>query len=343
MDKLDIVKIENLKHPSDVYFIRWGLTKLCNYYCDFCIQGSKSTHLADSISESKNKRFEICDKLICFIENKLEGKYKKIKVFLIGGEPTIISDFTEILERLVDCKFSGHISFHITTNLSTKSDVLLKIKEIFSKKRLYSRKLSITASYYKQFTTEEEFVSKVKIFNNKKNPIMKIINKKKNIFPIRFNIGYPLINDSDYLEFLEFKNKYKNIAYSINYIIITGYKESISDKLKDKLMLDNAKKIRVTLKDNSILYFSKTNRINLAIDGTRHFNPCGFLCDSGIHNITIDNLGNVSRCVSCSEKSIIGNILVDDINLINDKFICPSLNCGCDSYSTILNKDFNKE
>ena len=62
------------------------------------------------------------------------------------------------------------------------------------------------------------------------------------------------------------------------------------------------------------------------------------LCDSGVNNFSIGNLGNVYRCQSCSDKTVFGNILIDDINLLSDKMICPSTSCNCDYYRTIERK-----
>ncbi len=359
MKNEDIIKVENLKYQDNSFVIRWNMTRLCNYYCDFCAQGNKENHLQKSKKESSKIRRQICSNLIKFIETKLNNHYEKIYIFLIGGEITILKDFLDILERLVNCNFKGNIKFHITTNLSADVETLKKMKEIFLTKKdsEYKRTLSIVASYYKQFTTEKEFISKIKLLyvGNKlnnfiinkenlfKNRILnKIISKYIKIVEnktsnISVGISYPLLSDEDYEEFLKFKKKYRKITNSINYIIIRNYHQSISEQLKTKLSNNNYKRIEVTLKDNKKLYFSNTSKIGLKIDN-KHFNPQGMLCDSGINNLSIGNLGNVYRCPSCANKTVFGNILTDDIDLLSDKMICPSTSCNCDYYRTIERK-----
>ncbi len=359
MNNDDILKIENLKYAPNSYTIRWNITNLCNYYCDFCIQGNKEKHLKESKGESAKIRNAICDKIIYFIENKINNKYKNLYIYLIGGEITILNDFLTILEKLLKVNFNGEIEYHITTNLSADIEVYKKMRDLFLKnKSPYVRKLSIAASFYKEFTTEEEFIKKVKTiyninrfqyyvvhgrryFQSRKNFIYKFIflclsllAKKNQLIVI---ITYPLITDEDYEAYQKFKRKYEKCALTINYVIIRNYKKSISNKLKDKLSNSNRKIIKVLTKDNKIYYFSNTSKISLKIkDG--HFNPHGFLCDSGIHNLTINNLGVVSRCLSCPNQTIVGNILEDDINLLTDYLICPNNNCNCSFYKEIKNE-----
>ena len=165
MKSKDIVKVENLSVKDDVFMIRWCMTYLCNYYCDFCIQGNKSKHIENSKGESKEIREKICNNIIKFIEEKLNGKYKTIKIFLLGGEVTVLEDFVEIVKKLIQCKFKGTVKIHITTNLSIKENALNSLIEIFNKQYDYPRLLEISADFYKDFANEEEFIRKVKILS----------------------------------------------------------------------------------------------------------------------------------------------------------------------------------
>ena len=104
MNNEDILNIENLKYSSNTYVIRWNMTKLCNYYCDFCIQGDKDKHIKDSIGENKEVRHEIALKIVKFIEEKINNKYSNLHIYLIGGEVTILSDFRDIFKILLNVK-----------------------------------------------------------------------------------------------------------------------------------------------------------------------------------------------------------------------------------------------
>lgn len=365
MNNDNIKKIENLKYSSDTYVIRWNITKLCNYHCDFCIQGSKEKHIKDSIGESKEVRHEIALKLVKFIEEKLNNKYSNLHIYLIGGEVTILSDFIQIFNQLLHVKFNGDIEFHITTNLSADMKLLAEIKKSFlSVKTNYGRRLSILASYYKNFTNEAEFIKRVKLlhnnstikyyliskkqkFQNKKGRLNQLIYKYLNYLSkksmICITVGYPLVEDSDYEDYKLFKKRYFKYANSINYIIIRDYKHSISNELKETLSHSNRKRIKLTTKDGKVYYLSSTTKIGLLINKTKHFNPKGFLCDSGVNSISINSLGVVSRCPSCSPLTVTANILKEDIELLNDKIICPSLSCSCDYYHVIESRNVHEE
>lgn len=364
MNSQDILKIENIANLSNLFIIRWNITNLCNYNCDFCIQGNKEKHIQKAKGERVETREKILDNIIKFIETKLNGKYERLSIFLIGGEVTILKDFPEILKKLVNCNFEGNLKIHITTNLSTSDEVLKYMLDLFNQKYKYERVLEVSASYYKNYVTEEEFMRKVGILYEKKNLnkkiISKIFNKKKlvkiiskifykednkkkylnkiisKIEPVHVNINYPLCVDKDYDEYLKFKEKYNNKARMINYLIIRDYKLSISEDLKNRLKAKNEKeRIKVTFKDGSVFYVSHTSKICVKLDGEKYFNPNGYLCDSGINNISISTSGDISRCPTCSKETIIGNIIDEIPDIRSDKFVCKSKKCVCSFFGVI--------
>ena len=363
MKSEDIVEIENLSVIDDVFIIRWNMTYICNYNCDFCIQGNKEKHIENSKEESQETREKIVKNLVKFIETKLSKKYKKIQIFLMGGEITILKDFLDVVTKLVECKFEGAIEIHITTNLSANEEVVESLAGLFNKKNFYPRILEISASFYKNFANEEEFAKKVKLlygknnlknktvgklFNNRAlvNKLKKILGKKlynkgkkiaNKIEPVHVNINYPLCSDEDYKDYLEFVKKYNNIARKIGFIIIREYKTSISEKLKKKIdkKYYQSDMIRVTTKDNKQYSLSNTNKIGILLDGELYFNPKGYLCDAGMNNISIDNLGIVSRCSSCKKTTVIGDMKLDTIELPSEKLICQSYKCICNYYRKI--------
>jgi MoaA/NifB/PqqE/SkfB family radical SAM enzyme len=353
MKNEDIIKVENLRNKDDTFTIRWNMTKICNYHCDFCVQGNKEKHLSDSKGESAKIRKQICNKIIYFIENKLNNKFSRIKIFLIGGEITILKDFLDILEKFMNCQFEGEIVIYITTNLSASESVYKEVKRLALSKKdsKYPRKLSITASFYKTFTTEEEFIKKIKILHVEKALKLFLVSKKdffknkkiysfienleKSMSNISICIGYPLVTDDDYEEYVKFKRRNFFNANIIKHIVIRNFNKSISQQLKKKLSKNKFKLVKVTLKDNKVHYFSNTAEIGFEIEDTKHFNPNGLICDSGVYNISISNKGIISRCPSCSSKTVVGNILNGDIELSNEKFNCPSMSCNCDYYKMI--------
>lgn len=373
MKSSDIVKLENLSTKKDTYVIRWNMTYICNYCCDFCIQGDKKRHIERSRQERAQYREEICDNLITYIEKYINKKYSKLNIYLIGGEVTILNNFVSIIQRIVNCKFEGKLLVHITTNLSTSDDVLNKLVDIFSKKYDYPRILEMSASYYKKFVTEQGFMRKVAIlygnsrvneskkYNKnwvikfakkyllsdrlKKFRNMKVVKSDKlkqianKIEPIHVNINYPLCNDEDYKDYVRFRKKYANNARIISFIIIRDYKESISKKLKKKLeKFDNFKKIKVTLKNGKVIYFSDNTKMGLKLENEQYFNPQGCICDAGTKTISINAMGVVSRCTCCDKKTIIGNMKDEVLVPVTDKIVCPSKRCVCSFYTQIERK-----
>lgn len=363
MKSEDIVKVENLNRGNG-FVIRWSLTYLCNYSCDFCIQGSKQEHIEKSKDESKETRKKICDNLIKFIETKLNKNYDYIDLYLIGGEITILEDFLEIIEKIINCKFDGLIIIKITTNLSTKKEVLENLMEIVENNKKSYREIHINASYYKEFANEEEFIDKIKLLIKndkvsnaislntvfrrikklfKKYRRAKVVTKFKNkIRKMYVSIGYPLCEDSDYDQYLKFKNKLKKVTKNIHFIIIKGYKTSISEKLKKRIVKEEKqdKNIKVTFNNNEVFYCQNNNKISLKLENEQSFNSKGYICDVGLNNITISNKGDIARCVSCKEATKIGNILNWDFELPTDKIICPINKCNC-SYFKVIEKGVN--
>lgn len=357
MKSTDIIKIENLNNKNK-FIIRWQLTYFCNYYCDFCIQGNKNTHIEKSKGESVEKRTEICKNIIEFIETKLNNKYSTLNIYLIGGEVTILPDFLDIVKKLANSKFNGKIIIIITTNLSLEKSKLIELTKIFSTQFKFQRSLIVNTSFYKNFISEDDFIDKIMLLRkNKKNSkasafdffyqkFKDTLKKHEHIFnilekglnkrnKIKFSIGYPLCNDNDYREYLNFKNKYKFLSKNISCIPIKNYNDSISEKTKKEIATHSSiKNIKITLKNNKTYYCLNNNHISLILDED-FFNPVGYLCDIGINSISVNNLGIVSRCPSIKDLTIIGNFLENEISLPTDRFICQANKCNCSYYGTI--------
>lgn len=357
MRSKDIIRVENLNRGNK-FIIRWQLTYLCNYSCDFCIQGNKNMHIAKSKNENMKTRTKICDNLVKFIEKDLNKKYSTIEIYLIGGEVIVLKDFLQIVKKIVNANFDGKISIVLTTNLSLSKEKLGELIDIFTVQKKHVREIHINASYYKEFTSEEEFISKIKLLSKNKSKKMVFINSvykkmkrvvkkclssktidslKSKISKIYVTVGYPICCDNDYKDYLEFKKKYSHIIPNINFIIIKGYKTSISDALKEKIVRKEKleKNIKVTFNDSKVFYCTNNNQISLKLTNEETFNSQGYLCDIGMHNISIGNTGLISRCPSCKEKTTIGSMLEGDFKLPKEKMSCPIEYCNCSYYGVI--------
>lgn len=338
MKSTDILRVENLQMDNKTYIIRWQVTYLCNYYCDFCVQGNKEYHLQRAKGESAQIREMICRKLIILMEEQLNEKAEVIQLYMIGGEVTILKDFLPILSRLLEVKFNGMLEIHITTNLSIDIKTCKKLVIMLKGKK--NRRLTLSCSYYKEFTDEKTFFKKIDILtrrNIRQELLKKILHYRANIPKII--IGYPLSQDEDYEQYKQFIQDHMKYVDLIKYIVIRNYKTSISKSVKEKLRStkEPKKNIKVTLKDGRTEYFDENSHIGLILDNELCFQPNGFLCDIGMRNITIDPQGNMSYCTSATQETMFGNICSDTPCFLKEKMRCPAKACPCSYYSCIEN------
>lgn len=333
MNNDDIIKIESINNND--FIIRWKLTSLCNYNCSFCIQGNKQRHINESKKESIKIRENICKNLIKFIENKLNGKYKKLRIVLIGGEVTILKDFLDILEKLINCKFNNNIVINITTNASFDKLFIKKLKKIVYSKTKNMRKLNISCSFYNEYTTDKDLINKLKLLSKKS-----ILNRiySKNI--LSTSIGYPIKNNKDFNDYLVFKKKYSKYVSNINYILIRGENIKLSKKCIDIINdIENSKNkiYKVTLKNGDISYYSSMRTIGQSIKDFESFNPVNYECDSGISSFSIMTDGKVYRCVREDKRAYIGDLNETyNIELPTDMFNCKYEKCVCSYFKNII-------
>lgn len=338
MKSTDVLRIERTNSNDRMYIIRWQVTFICNYYCDFCVQGNKTTHIIHAKNESKEIRETICAKLIQYIENNLNGQADILRIYLVGGELTILNDFLQILRRIAKTKFEGIMKIHITTNMSMSIETCRKIRDIVRNEK--NRSISLTCSFYKDFTNEDEFMRKVVTLTHR-SFYERILDKLQNKVPISASIGFPLCTDQDYYDYLTFKERNYIFCSSINPIIIRDYKTSISQSIKDKLREESDEKneriIKVTWKDGTIKFFPAFYDLSLLTNEEQYFQPRDFLCDVGSRSITIDPIGNMSRCVSASGETFFGNICTENPEFISGMIRCKAKRCACHYFSLIVN------
>ena len=104
-----------------------------------------------------------------------------------------------------------------------------------------------------------------------------------------------------------------------------------------KVEKEEKKKFKVTLKDNSIKEFKSLRVIGNNIENQDSINPQGYLCDSGMYSLAIENDGQVYRCVY--KNTLIGN-LIDDykIKLPKKSFVCQAKECACSQFARKIEK-----
>ena len=338
MKSSDILRIERTNRDEWTYIIRWQMTHLCNYYCDFCIQGNREHHISRARGESTQIREKICSHLITFIEKELNSRADVLKLYLVGGEVTILPDFMTILNRLMRAKFRGEMRINITTNVSMSLEMCRRLARIATNSK--RRKLSISCSYYKEFMAEEEFIKRIKALS-KKSVYQEFLVKYLKRNNIVLTIGYPLCTDQDYAEYLCFRERNVRYASRIKGTVIRDYKTSISQSVQEKLRAQDEEKkkkaFKVTWKDGTVKYFSENVDYSLFVDEEASFQPKGFLCDVGCHLISVDPLGNMSHCATAEEQTVFGNLCDEVPKYMTAAFRCQAKRCACHYFSLIEN------
>ena len=335
----DIKRIENLSADPHVFDIRWRVTTLCNYQCDFCIQGNREEHLKQSEGESRQLRSSICGEVIRLIED-LKG-YESVKVSLIGGVLTILPDLPEILERLALCRFPGSIRFEITTNFFRDSRYFCRLCDIIQKKAgRKKRALSVGASYYSAYTDAEHFMEKLRTVceysgsgRHGKGFLGKLPGMRKN--PVFFSAGIPILNDTDYEVLMQMRSAAGDTAVSIVPIYIRNYDTHVSDETMKKLSDHAGKSIRVTDENGREFRYQNIQALGAALGDRDSFCPQGYICDAGIRSVWIDAFGNTRRCPAIGSTMRLGSLLDGSFRLLEAPQICTSDHCSCSQFGKI--------
>ena len=333
MGNKQVKSIVNLSHADlRSFVIRWQITSLCNYRCDFCVQGSREAHLEAAKVESVSIREKIADNLVNYIETKI-GKEETVELYLIGGEVTILKDFPDILRKFIDCRFKGRIIVYLTTNLSMGPDYFVSLCEMFRGKR--GRTLKISASYYRDFTTPETFCGTVlrlsPYFPLKRWPF------RKNVL---FSIGIPMIDDESWHVYNEMKKAFDKLRVSVNPIMLRDYNTNLSEEVRTRLEPQNADVGSLLV---SFIGGIKRRFMNMAQLGyylnesDRKFHPQGYYCDAGRNCISVSADGQVWRCpvLSPPESFRMGNIWDEGFSLLSSPAICDADHCSCSYFTKI--------
>ncbi len=330
-----IVNIPRLSRNSVV--IRWQVTSLCNYNCDFCIQGSREAHIRASKVESREKRKEIAECLVNYIETKVPSE-RVVELFLIGGEVTILKDFPEILGAFVNCGFRGRLIIQMTTNFSKDADYYASLRELFKGRK--NRTLKLSASYYRAYTSIETFKEKVARIG--RYSLRRKWNRFFNRTDINIFVGVPILDDESYLLLEELRGFCARYSINVSPIVIRSYTTILSENVKGllKSKTESSRKMRVSFSDGSGRYFDSIQQLGIFLeDGDGRFSPLGFYCDAGQKSFSVSPDGIVSRCPVLSENDIPGHRLgvIKDIDteLLTAPARCMSSHCSCNYFTCI--------
>ncbi len=136
----------------DLFCVSWLLGRFCNYKCSYCWPYARS--------DSKDHRSTelVLETLAEIKKQARERGFNSFHFSFSGGEPTLHPGYLEVLKKyssdVENCNFQ---SVHMTTNMSPGLGWLKKYVE--ATKDLH--RVSITASYHKEFAVKEVFADKL--------------------------------------------------------------------------------------------------------------------------------------------------------------------------------------
>ena len=136
----------------DLFCVSWLLGRFCNYKCSYCWPYARS-------DKRDHRSTELVLKTLDEIKRQArERGFNSFHFSFSGGEPTLHPGYLKLIGRYAeDVGHSNYQSIHMTSNISPGLGWFKKYVELT--KNLH--RVSITASYHKEFAKREEFADKL--------------------------------------------------------------------------------------------------------------------------------------------------------------------------------------
>jgi sulfatase maturation enzyme AslB (radical SAM superfamily) len=313
----NILEVKNISLNEDDFSIYWTMGAACNYRCSYCFQKSRNR----TMPELSEKQIE---NLIKNIENLKE---KKVKVDLVGGEPTIFAYYERIVVELE--KLDNVVNIQTETNLSKD---LHYFENLFNK-IVNKEKLTFSASYHLEFGNFDEFISKALYFN------------KNNIRIYMTIMAHPMKMEEVklLLEKLEL-NLNKNIRFQFGVVLDMGipdqrynkvdleWIESTNNQIRERYDKEN-NGIIIKYKCKEQIYEEKTTSRMAIAKGMNVFKD--MKCAAGVEMIRIYENGNINpaNCfLHYNQTNYLNgkNIFTENESIRSTNPItCPFYKCTC--------------
>ena len=159
----------------DLFAVSWLLGRFCNYKCSYCWPYARS-------DKKDHRSTELVISTLDEIKRQArERSFNSFHFSFSGGEPTMHPGYLDILRRYAsDTPNCNYQSVHMTSNCSP--GIAYFEKYVDATKEL--NRVSVTASYHKEFAQKEKFVEKLLFLQ--KNDVQVTINMV--MVPERFEI-----------------------------------------------------------------------------------------------------------------------------------------------------------
>ena len=299
----------------DLFCVSWLLGRFCNYKCSYCWPYARS-------SVRDHRPLSLLIKTMDEIKRQARDRgFNSFHFSFSGGEPTLHKGYLDLLEHYSkDAKNSNYQSAHMTSNLSLG----LKWFEKYSQAVKSLHRVTVTASFHKEFAKRESFADKIKFLQEQ--DIHVTINMV--MVPERFE---ELWDDAFYFHQREINVTLKPQSDPKAQKVVEGYSPSMLKKLREglpqrdyvsELLKKKSKKsirpvakhfkplrsvkgqvFQVELKDSKgkTWYMDQAERFNAF-----NFNKFkGWECSSGYRSLIIrEPDGFIKRSYSCSDKPL---------------------------------------
>ena len=309
MDK-NIIRVSQYEKElsDDKINVTIRLSNRCNFTCKYC------TYHDNTVPFSS---FDYYIKLLEKVLDSLIINKKEIKLYFHGGEPTIIPNFFELIQHIVN-KYNQIKIIIVQTNGSQSKEWYNKFTSINDNKILFS--FSYQNHMNKNFDNYYEKILSLKINKLLLGFIIMMENENQNEI---INVIKKINNDSDLkkmrIEYTFVDNKYDKAYDSIKYLI---YEEDNTDQKDNMLFVEYKDGTKENIKN-----FTK-----IKTDGNVNFE--NFLCSAGNKNLVIRENGDVYYCFSHDNSNIPAfNIFENNKihEIMKQKYIlCTHKNCSCE-------------
>ncbi len=154
--KIPFEEIESLGQRTllhrDLFCVSWLLGRFCNYRCSYCWPYARS-------DQKDHRSTELVLSTLQEIKRQArERDFNSFHFSFSGGEPTLHPGYLEVLKTYANDQANcNYQSVHMTSNVSAGLGWFKKYAEATRD----LNRVSITASYHKEFTTKEPFAEKL--------------------------------------------------------------------------------------------------------------------------------------------------------------------------------------
>jgi len=330
----------------DLFCVSWLLGRFCNYKCSYCWPYARS-------SIPDHRPLELLISTMDEIKKQARARgFNSFHFSFSGGEPTLHKGYLKLLEHYSK-DTANYQSAHMTSNISPSFKWFEKYIQAVS----HLHRVSITASFHKEFAKKETFADKIKLLQE--NEIHVTINMV--MVPDRFEV---LWEDALYFHEREINVTLKPQSDTKAQKVVEGYTPSMLKRLREgmpqrdyiKPLLEKKQKkssrpkpknykpffndkdknkgqnfqLELTDSKGKAWYMDQAERLN-AFNFNRFKN---WECSAGYRSLIIrEPDGFIKRSYSCSDKPL-GHIETG-FQLLGDPKACITESCVSSADSKI--------